>query len=85
MKFYVTKCALTQGIFEVEGERCDVAAGRAMIRVPGNHVNRYDQYFHGDDFHENRTSAVIKAQKMQAAKLESLKKSMKRIANLEFK
>jgi len=79
MKVWITKYALTSGIVEMEAERC--GSTEKMIAVKGE---SYPQYFHGQDWHENKESALLRAEVMRQKKIASLKKSMKAMEALRF-
>lgn len=80
MKFYITKYALTEGIFEVEAEPCE--DNPKMIRVPG----RYAAFFHGEgrDWHRTFESARDRAEAMRVKKRESLRRSMAKLNKFDF-
>lgn len=69
MKAFVTKYALTQGIQEVNGD----LKSADMLSVKGMHG--FDSYFHRDEWHETRESAVAKAERMRLAKIASPQKA----------
>jgi len=80
MKVWVTKYALTEGIREVdEAERTVVDPD--MITVWFSR-----EFFHGEgrDWHLTKESAVLRANAMVAAKLESLRKSIKKLEAIRF-
>lgn len=73
MKVWITKYALTKGIFECEVEPCfninpNMVAGRGL-----------HEYFHGNDWHRTREAAVIRANEMRAVKIKSLQKSLAKL------
>lgn len=76
MKAYITKYALTKGIYLAEVT--DVGDG--MV-----HENtRYGSYFHRPDWHETWESAHVDALMRREAKIKSLKKSLANLEKLEF-
>ncbi len=82
MRVWVTRYALTQGILEIEGEDC----GDSMFHYPGNHMDRYDQYYHGqgENWHLTRESAVKRAEEMRVAKIASLQKQIEKLKKVSF-
>lgn len=79
MKFYITKYALTQGILEKEGELVDsIQKGQQFLKCK-NH-----EYYHGDDFHDNRGDAIIKANVMVNKKIASLIKQINKLETTTF-
>ena len=79
MKAYITKYALTQGIFAVDARECS----EKMIeyRVIGS---RYTQYAHGNDFHYCFEKAIDRAEKMRERKLESLRSQIAKVESIVF-
>lgn len=82
MKFFITKYAMTKGIIEADGERCTSSGSPDMIAVGPKNILR--QYYHREDWHRTRESAVKRANEMRSAKLKSIDKQRKRIAALTF-
>lgn len=80
MKVYITKYALTQGIFEAEAEECPGFKG--MIEISGE----YPEYYHGEgkDWHRTKAGAVKRAEEMREKKILSLQKQIERLKNLKF-
>ena len=84
MKFYVTKYALTQGILEKEGELVDsIQKGQQFLKCK-NHFPIMDEYYHGDDFHETKEKAILHAESMIINKIESLRKKILKLENIDF-
>lgn len=83
MKVYITKYALTQGIYEVEAEDC----GNNMIKVPvkSRGFNSFD-YYHGEgrEWHRTREAAIERAREMRDKKMDSLEKQMKKLTRMRF-
>lgn len=78
-KIWVTKYALTSGIFEAEAEIED-QYGR-MASIPSR---RYFTAFHGNDWHRTLTEANKRAEEMRLKKISSLKKQLKKLEELKF-
>lgn len=76
---YITKYALTQGIFEREVEDC-FNISPAMVVDTKNHHNHY----HRDEWHRSRADAVAKAEDMRRKKIASLQASLKKLSDLKF-
>lgn len=79
MKAYITKYALTQGIFPVDARECQ----EKMIeyRVIGS---RYAQYANGNDFHYCAEKAIERAENMRERKLESLRSQIAKLESIVF-
>lgn len=78
MKVYITKYAMTTGIYEADAEYSSV---EGMIRV--KRVCHF-QYFSGQDWHTNKESAIKRAEEMKKKKIISLKKQLRKIQALTF-
>ena len=76
-KYWITKHALTKGIFEIEGRECSIDR---MIQDP----NRTCAYYHRDEFHTCKKRAIAKAEEMRLKKIASLKKQLARYEGLKF-
>jgi hypothetical protein len=77
---WITAYALSAGIQRKRVELCsDISADMVSVLDAA----RQECYF-GDDWHRDETSAIIRAEKMRAAKLASLDKQRARIAALSF-
>lgn len=78
MDVWITKYALTQGIFEQKAELCE----EGMIEVKAEHTT----YYHGEgkDWHRTKESAVKRAEEMRQKKIASLKKQIERLEEMRF-
>lgn len=83
MKVWITKYALTQGIYECEAEVCE-NINPDMIEVRSN---RHSAYYHneGVEWHKTKEAALEKAEEMRKKKIESLKKQIVKLEKLDFK
>jgi len=80
---FVTKYALTQGVFECLAEIYkDTESKMIRYRIEGS---RFDQYVHGNDWHKDRESAVEKAELMRTKKIASLSKQIAKLQSIDFK
>ena len=77
MKVYITKYALTKGIYVVEGE---ISQHNDMFCQNAD----YPQYFHKPDWHEDWDDALKQASLMKDKKIKSIKKQLSKLENLEF-
>ena len=80
-KVWVTKYALTQGIFSMEGKVSkDTPSVVAQVNV------KYPFVFalKGVDWHETLEEAVDQAEKMRLKKIKSLQKQIKKLENIKF-
>lgn len=78
---YITKYALTTGVYSAEA---DVNGDMAVQAVQREKGSVYAQYFHGKDWHLTEDEALDRAEEMRIAKLKSLDKQMKKISALKF-
>ncbi len=76
--FYITKFALTKGIFLAEGVRVG-----SMVRVQGAYPWQQTT-FHKGDFHEDPNAALRRAWQMRDSKVASLRAEADRVATMEF-
>lgn len=80
MTIYVTKYALTHGIFRQEAEETETDGMACVKGSPG----AMRQYFHGKDWHHTLDAAVAHAELMRAKKIASLKKAIKKLEEMTF-
>lgn len=78
-KIYNTKHALTSGITIHEGMDC----GGGMVSV-GRGFGRYFLHGEGKDWHRSIESATERAEIMRKAKIESLRRQIKKLEGLTF-
>jgi predicted translin family RNA/ssDNA-binding protein len=76
---YITKYALTHGIFEREVEDC-FEISSTMVKDCKNSHNTY----HRGEWHRSKDEAVAKAEAMRRKKIASLQASMKKLSDLKF-
>lgn len=85
MKVWVTKYALTQGIFQIEGgihfERTSM-----FCQDGSGHPEAIDSAYHseGREWHRTEESAKLKAEAMRRAKIKALKKQIAKLGTLRF-
>jgi hypothetical protein len=82
VKVWISKYALSDGLYEIEAERSDFAPSMVTTRKPG-HVA---QSFHveGREWHLTRESAAERAEVMKAARIASLHKQIKKLERMSF-
>jgi hypothetical protein len=80
VKAWITRYALTEGIYEIEAEVCS-SISEQMISQIGS---KYPQHFHGKDWHLDEAAAVARAEEMRQAKMKSLRKSLANLEHLRF-
>ena len=78
MKVWITKYALTAGIYQEEVERTERGVWK------DNGPQRCGQGFYANAWHETSESAVARAEKMRAAKIASLEKQIAKLRKLNF-
>jgi len=76
MKVWITKYALTQGIFEIEAEIVRDVSTKMVSTVKG--------YFHEPDWHTSYEKSKEQADKMRNNALKSLSKKMKKLEEMKF-
>jgi len=82
MKVWITKYALTKGIFEIEAEVCEFISPD-MIKEVGC---EYPTYYHGKgkDWHKTREDAVKRADEIRKKKVVSLRKKIEKLESMIF-
>lgn len=80
MKVWITKYALTKGIFETDVEVCR-EINPDMVKQTGI---QWPQYFHKPHWHESWGDAAAQAERMRQAKLKSLKKQIAKLEAMRF-
>lgn len=81
MKFWITKYALTKGVYSIDGE-VHPTIGKGQLLVGLHHCG----VFHGEgrEWHRTREAAVVRANQMRLAKIKSLQKQLAGLQD-EFK
>jgi len=77
---YISKYALTQGVFEKEVEDCFHISPNMVVSVG----DRYSSAYHKGDWHLTREEALAKADEMRTKKIASMQASLKKLENLKF-
>ena len=75
MKIWISKYALTKGIYEVEGEPSRNYPD--MLKVGFN-------FFHRGEWHRTKEEAIATAEKRRQRRISSLKKSLAAMEGLSF-
>jgi hypothetical protein len=83
MKAYITKYALTVGIQEVEVELSPDHPHYISWKEEGVWGSLY-AYGKGKQWHRTKDAALAKAEQMRLAKIESHKKSIKKLESLKW-
>jgi len=78
MKVFVTKYALTEGVYVDDVEPSGVCESMVSSKTRG--LTNY----HGKDWHTDRDSALRRAEVMRARKIHSLEDSIARLKGLRF-
>lgn len=79
-KIYVTKYALSSGIFSAEAQ-VSTDGKRASYKQEGGY---FDECAHGQDFHLTEELALKRAEEMRIKKLKSLDKQIKKVSAIKF-
>lgn len=80
MKFYITKYALTKGIYAVEGE----LVGTSMVRVQGAYPWQ-STLFGKNDAWQNLEDAMRRADTMRSQKLVQIENEQVRLREMKFR
>lgn len=81
MKVWISKYALTQGIYEVEGEIAESYSKMFCVPKSGK---TFAMYFHKPDWYETKAEAIVRAEQMRANKLKALDKQIAKIKAMRF-
>lgn len=79
---WISKYALTQGVYPVEAS--EIHKSETMAVVPPVGDLGLTQYFHGKHWHLTQANANAEAQRMRTRKVASLKKQLERLQALRF-
>lgn len=80
MKVWITKYALTEGIYETKAEDCfDISPTMISAKEDG-----WIKCFHGNEWHRTREGAVSHANEMKTKRIASLKRQLAKVEALEF-
>ena len=82
IKVWISKYALTQGIFEIEAEICE----GSMTGMVADINNRTFGLYHGEgrEWHKTKEEASKRAEKMRLKKIASLKKQIEKLEKMDF-
>lgn len=82
MKVWITKYALSSGIFQIEGEISATNSDAIKVQREG----RYPELFwkEGKDWHKTEEAARDRCRQMWRAKISSLNKQIQKLKNLKF-
>lgn len=79
MKVWITKYALTEGVFEADAEI--IASG--IISAAWEKGAKCNNFFQGE-WSESKDDAISKAEKMRQKKIASLKKQIEKLEKMKF-
>ena len=81
MRVFIAKYALTQGIYEVEGEVSN--EGDSVEVKGGDHLT---SFFHGKgkDWCGTKEEAIARVEEMRKLKINNLKKQIKKLEEMKF-
>jgi len=80
MRAFITKYALTEGIFEIEAE---MYSENVIKQVGSVYANFFKN--EGKDWHKTKESAIKRAEQMRIMKITSLQNQLQRLQKLNFK
>jgi hypothetical protein len=82
IKVWVTKYALTSGIFEAQAEICaDIDPQMISLKRSQGHLQ---ENFHGKDWHTSVEAAFKRANEMKEKKIVSLEKQIEELRKKKF-
>lgn len=77
---WITKYALTSGIYIVEGAWISKESPKMLVWACNNGINAA----HGNDWHLTPEAALARAEEMRCARLKSLKESIAKLEKLNI-
>ena len=80
MKVWISKYALTTGIFERQVKVCD--GNPDMVETMMD--KSFQSYFHVGEWHTTKAEAILKAEDMRQRKIASLKKQLAKLETMTF-
>lgn len=87
MKVWISKYALTIGLFEIEAELCEPSWNKTVATmVKYRRPNCYEEYAHGEgrEWHRSRKEAEKRAEAMRIRKIQSHQKAIEKLQRLVF-
>ena len=78
MLVWITKYALTKGIYQIDAE------GSATSTMVVGKVGGYRQCFHKNEWFESKEDAIANAEERRIKKLQSLDKQIKNVSSIKF-
>ena len=79
---WITKYALTQGIFEIDATVCSDISNDMIQEIRDRHPATY--HGEGKEWHRTKESAIKKAEEMKDTKIKSVKKQLAKLENMKF-
>lgn len=81
---WVTKYALTHGIFSTPVRLCQNSTTSMVSDLHPDRDKHGGTNYHGNDWHRTREEAIAHAEKMRVKKIASLEKSIAKFKALDF-
>jgi len=79
-KYWISKYALTQGIFEIESNS-DPSEKLISHRLNGMTVSYYEE---GKEWHKTKEEAIARAKDLKIKKIANMKKQIAKLEKMEF-
>ena len=77
---YITKYALTTGIYSAHGEVChEISSTMFSERKNYGFLN-----YHGNEWHRTKEDAIMRAEEMRNRKIKSLEKQIEKLREMTF-
>lgn len=80
MKVWITKYALTKGVFEINAEICEDTQESMIEEVGAGWLT----YYHKPHWWPSKESALLRAEQMRNAKIKSLQKQITKLDKMTF-
>lgn len=82
MKVWITKYAMSSGVFTAEASKSTGFEGMCFVRAKKR--RKFAGYFDGSDWHTDEAKAIEQFNQMKQSKIASLKKQLAKVEALEF-
>ncbi|MCD8491128.1 MAG: hypothetical protein LRY51_04085 [Geovibrio sp.] len=82
MKVWITKYALSEGIFVIDGE---VQEDFVSYRRPKHDRLGMQSFAHGKEWHKNEADALAHVEEMKKKKIQSLQKQIDKLEKMKIK
>lgn len=80
MKVWITKYALTKGIYSIDADSCE----NIDVNMIRDRFASFPTYYHKPDWHEKLVDAIDHGEQMRAKKIKSLQNKIKKLETMDI-